>query len=75
MSTQVKCKRPGCPNDALAYPRYDGCCSLYCRDLEERRRDAQRLHDAFRELQRHGRLFGYDTDDIYPSDLNYLYEK
>lgn len=35
MDEKVKCKREGCPNEMLPYRTYDGCCSLYCRDVHE----------------------------------------
>jgi hypothetical protein len=66
-----KCRREGCAKEGLPYTRYDGCCSLYCRDVHELdekiiqlETDVRRLREDRRWLvgQLNGAMDGNEAD-------------
>ena len=53
-----KCKRPGCEKEAERYPRYRGCCGIYCRDILE---DVQ---EAYADCARIARELVIPVEDV-----------
>ena len=47
-----KCRRDGCPKEALPYPTYGGACSLYCRDMAEEQEEHDETKARIASLER-----------------------